>query len=287
MKQSTKFKKEVHKARKNARSIPEFFEEYTKILQDMYGVTMNITGTPGDIFDKESSHNSPIDKPQAWTSNDLTNPNIPNTYKAYIGRVSGTTNFNDNSHKSFEATSLFWAFGDLCIDFFNGSPNQSYYKTENGIETFDFDIILFVEDFPKIYEKYRKVHNIEILNKAFDNVLNIFIDNQRKNLQQAQKESEALAEIELKRKQMHTIIKKLDFLQADTENYIKNELNKKGVCLPKIDNAFLNTDRYNRILDSHIINDTPRPDELEVMDKINTALNNFDDYKEKFIEDFL
>ena len=120
-----KYHKAVEKARTSAYSLKEFFDDYSKILREQFQAEVVFTYLPDHIVEQNSSHKSPIGKPQAWTQEQKDDPDIPNTYLAFTGMIEGSLVSNNGPYddSEFEGYALFWEFGALKLNFTNGTPN--------------------------------------------------------------------------------------------------------------------------------------------------------------------
>jgi len=152
---SNKINKKLNKARLTSVSIPDFLQKYIEIFEEI-DVIVSFNDWPSNIVDNSSSHDTPIGKIGAWTQEEKADPNIPNTYRAFKGHLSGMIkNNSEYDSESIDAHRMFWHFGPLAQKWIHVRPGST--KKEDNVETFTFnECFMFIDDFPEIYLKLRK-----------------------------------------------------------------------------------------------------------------------------------
>ncbi len=282
-----KFKKTINNARLESSTIKEFFDIYSKTLNDMFNVELNIFDLPYNIRDVDSSSKSPIGKRRSWGSEAKADPNIPNTYRAYTGSISAEIkNYGKyDTSESFQGTRLFWAFGELHLNWMNGGIGTSN-KTDQG-ETFDLDLCLFLEDFPKIYEKVRLETNLNELNNILESGLNDYKRQIDDNYQELIDEDLVLKDLDKMDDEIKLLQSNLRDKRTKRQNYLRNENNKIEIPMPEITSEYLNLGRYHNLVETNKITDVVTPKYATLYNNLKLAQDKFDIYYQEHIEDFL
>ncbi len=283
----TKYRKLVKEARLQAGTIPEFFDLYAKVLKDVFDVTIKFTGYPDRIIDQNSSHNSPIGRPHAWSAEQRADPNIPNSYKCYVGQVEGHLVQNDGEYpdKLFEGYDLFWTFSDIALEFVNGTPNGGHGRGND----FTVDLKMFLEDFPVMYRAYRKEDKIDQANDALRVAIKEYHDQTGKIHAKMVEEDPVVNSINQQIKDLDEVRKNLQVQRANQINALQTKSLKSGISLPEIKNDYLDLNAYNKLRKA---SEAPvqmvEDQELNTIHKkISAVQKNFNNYKDDFAEDFL
>jgi len=282
------YQHKVKEARLTATSIPDFFDRYSQILKDIFKVTITFTDYPDRIIDQNSSHNSPIGKKQAWTQEQRADPDIPNTYKAYTGKIRGSLVANDGPYKdsSFEGYDLFWTFSDIALDFANGTPNGGKGR---GSDPFDVELKLFLEDFPLVYRGYRNVDQIDKANEGLQASIKEYKRQTSELHNRMVEDDKVINSINKQLKLIDELRKNLQDQKISQDKALGTKALKAGMPLPKIENDYLNLKEYNTLR-----RDSEAPIEMvqdqtmnQVYKKVEYVLDRFEVYKDEFACDFL
>lgn len=118
--------------------------------------------------EKSNSHSAPIGKKTNWSRS----ANEPTTYLGWSGRVVGTVNGYkaENSSNVSVANIVFARYGNVGFrGFYCGSGSSGEV---NGGCVLDMDILFFLDDFPKLKEKYNKFvlvkEEVDLYNEGLD-----------------------------------------------------------------------------------------------------------------------
>ncbi len=284
----TLYRSKVKEARLSATTIPDFFDRYSQILYDVFKVTMKFTDYPDHIIDQNSSHNSPIGKPGAWTQEQKDDPNIPNTYKCYVGKICGELIQNDGEYASdkFEGYDMFWTFSDIALDFANGTPNGGSGRGEGP---FDIELKLFLEDFPLVYRGYRNEDKIAQANEGLETAINQY-KNQTSDIHNKMvSEDEVINSINKQIDAIDVLRRELQDQKVSQVKALGTKAKKAGLPLPKIENNYLDLKNYNTLRrESEAPIEMVQDDAMDlVYKKVSKVIETFDTYKDEFACDFL
>jgi type II secretory pathway pseudopilin PulG len=209
------------------------------------------------------------------------------------GNLVGTIKFpEDFKHRKseFESLGFFWEFSSLNIKYIHGSPNSSVTKfDEYRNESFQIPTTLFLEDFPSFYRFYRKDDKIEQANKALNQALDLYEKDTNERYLENRQTDKVLNKLSTYKNLVKTLSAEISKLEQNQEKYIKQQVNQSLPTMPKIDNDYLDLTRYNQLKTRYKVSDASSQDNKAkvLFENINKVINNFNSYKDAYIEDFL
>ncbi len=270
--------------RLTSRSIHEVIERLLSLWLSI-GIKVTFTSYPSSFNDKVSNtHNAPEGYPQNWGSE----ADKPKGYPGWRGLWQGTVEVVDNTVT--KKSKLY--FSDLIGSWDVGLPRLPWIKTGSGGggENFRFEGILFIYDFPKMYEEFEaNGGQFGVLQKEYCKTVDQYrreFNNKRSHYISNTEEHMACTSM---LKDLDEVMKKVRTLQKQTTDYYRAKFTADyDVSLPRPTSIFVDDQLLEATTTLVNYNKSIPLPELESTEKYIRQLSaQIDDYKESHPEVFI
>jgi len=217
-------------------SFEEFFEKYIEIVNSVEGVQANYK-----ILDRKL-----LDKPSEYEPLYLENPKAMLFTIEYNVEVSGR--YRSKNFEQVSGSHLFWAFGDLKPSYvrcdinrsntFNKGPRQHNLSRAAGV----YKVYLFIQDFPKIYPKFRREIEIEKYQEEYDLAKKTYEEKKNEYKKQSVDSNSLVTRLRDTRDILNQYSRNIEKNLSGLINYIENQAGREFIDnnpVPKINSEFV------------------------------------------------